>query len=93
MNKNKEKQELINAINIKLHDYPFLLLDDAIETPSVNNQIKEFNGGEPIWEDMSDDDLCLECLSEDDLSNVLYEIEAQIERDDKLMDRCRGSWY
>lgn len=93
MNKSMEKQELINEINIKLHDYPFLLLDDAIETPSVNNWIKEFSSSEPVWEDESDEDMCcLERLSNDDLANVLYEIERQIEKDDKLMDRCSGGW-
>ena len=90
MNKNKEKQELINAISIKLHDYPFILFDDAVEMPSLNNSIKEFSGGDPIWEDMSDDDIDLEDASEDDLANLLYWIDAQIERDDKLMDRCQG---
>lgn len=93
MNEAIEKGGLLNEINIKLHDYPFLLLDDAIETPSVNNWIKEFSGGEPVWEDESDEDMCcLERLSNDDLANVLYEIERQIEKDDKLMDRCRSDW-
>lgn len=86
----KERQEILNEIIIKLHDYPFVLFDDAVEMPSLNNSIKEFNGGDPIWEDMSDDDIELENASEDDLSNLLYEIERQIEKDDKLMDRCQG---
>ena len=57
---------------------------------SLNNSIKEFDGGEPIWEDMSDDDIELGNASEDDLANLLYWIDAQIELDDKLMDRCQG---
>lgn len=86
----KERQEILNDINIKLNDYPFILFDDVVEMPSMNNSIKEFNGGEPIWEDMSDDDIELEDASEDDLANLLYWIDTQIERDDKLMDRCQG---
>lgn len=82
----KERQEILNELIIKLHDYPFILFDDAVEMPSLNNSIKEFNGGDPIWENMSDDDIELENASEDDLSNLLYEIERQIEKDDKLMD-------
>ena len=83
----KERQEILNDINIKLNDYPFILFDDVVEMPSMNNSIKEFNGCEPIWEDMSDDDIELEDASEDDLANLLYWIDTQIERDDKLMDR------
>ena len=82
-----ERQEILNDIIIKLNDYPFILFDDVVEMPSMNNSIKEFNGGEPIWEDMSDDDIELEDASEDDLANLLYWIDTQIERDDKLMDR------
>lgn len=81
------KQEILNDINIKLNDYPFILFDDAVEMPSLNNSIKEFSGGDPIWEDMSDD-IELEDASETDLANLLYWIDVQIERDDKLMDRC-----
>lgn len=84
------KQEILYELNIKLNDYPFILFDDAVEMPSLNNSIKEFNGGDPIWEDMSDDDIELENASEVDLSNLLYEVERQIEKDDKLMDRCQG---
>jgi len=85
-----KKQELINEINIKLHDYPFIDFDDSVDMPSVNNRIKCFSGGEAIWEDMSDEDLWLTDCSEVDLSNLLYEIERQIEKDDKLMERCQG---
>lgn len=84
------KQEILNELIIKLNDYPFILFDDAVEMPSLNNSIKEFSGGDPIWEDMSDDDIDLEDASEDDLANLLYWTDAQIERDDKLMDRCQG---
>ena len=47
------KQEILNELDIKLNDYPFILFDDAVEMPSLNNSIKEFGGGDPIWEDMS----------------------------------------
>ena len=84
------KQEILNDINIKLNDYSFIFFDDAVEMPSLNNSIKAFSGGHTIWEDMSDDDIELEDASEDDLSNLLYEIERQIEKDDKLMESCQG---
>ena len=84
------KQEILNELTIKLNDYPFIFFDNAVEMPSLNNSIKEFGGGDPIWEDMSDDDIELEDASEDDLENLLYWIDAQIERDDKLMDKCQG---
>lgn len=84
------KQEILNELNIKLNDYPFILFDDAVEMPSFNNSIKEFSGGDPIWEDIPVYDIELEDASEDDLSNLLYEIERQIEKDDKLMERCQG---
>lgn len=81
------KQEILNELIIKLHDYPFILFDDAVEMPSLNNSIKKFSGGDPIWEDMSDDDIELVDASEVDLSNLLHETERQIEKDDKLIDR------
>ena len=81
------KQEILNELIIKLHDYPFILFDDAVEMPSLNNSIKKFSGGDPIWEDMSDNDIELVDASEVDLSNLLYETERQIEKDDKLIDR------
>ena len=84
------KQEILNELIIKLNDYPFIFFDDAVEMPSLNNSIKEFSCGDPIWEDMSDDDIELEDASETDLENLLYWIDAQIERDDKLMERCQG---
>ena len=80
------KQGILNELIIKLHYYPFILFDDAVEMPSLNNSIKKFSGGDPIWEDMSDDDIELVDASEVDLSNLLYEIERQIEKDDKLID-------
>lgn len=92
MNNEMKKQEILNDINIKLNDYPFIMFDDAVEMPSMNNNIKEFSGGEPIWEDMSDDDIELSDASEDDLANLLWEIECQIESDDKLMERCSNEW-
>lgn len=82
----KERQEILNELIIKLHDYPLILFDDAVEMPSLNNSIKAFSCGDPIWEDMSDDDIELENASEDDLSNLLYETERQIEKDDKLYE-------
>ena len=84
------KQEILNELINKLNDYPFIFFDNAVEMPSLNNSIKEFGGGDPIWEDMSDDYIELEDASEDDLENLLYWIDAQIERDDKLMERCQG---
>ena len=84
------KQEILNELIIKLNEYPFILFDDAVDMPSLNNSIKEFSSGDPIWEDMSDDYIELEDASEDDLENLLYWIDTQIERDDKLMDRCQG---
>ena len=91
MNNEERKQEIINEINIKLHDYPNLFFDDSVDMPSINNRIKEFSDEEPIWEDYSDeDDLELENCSEDDLSNLLWEMDRHIEKDDKLMERCNG---
>ena len=80
------KQEILKELIIKLHDYPFILFDDAVEMPSLNNSIKEFSGGDPIWEDMSDDDIELEDASEDDLASLLFWIDEQIECDDKLIN-------
>ena len=73
------KQEILYELNIKLNDYPFILFDDAVEMPSFNNSIKEFSGGDPIWEDKPVYDIELEDASD--------EIERQIEKDDKLMER------
>lgn len=82
-----KKQEILNELIIKLHDYPFILFDDAVEMPSLNNSINKFSGGDPIWKDMSDEDIELVDASEVDLSNLLYEVELQIEKDDKLIHR------
>lgn len=81
-----DKVGIMANIAVKLRENPFLLFDEAVDMPSLNNSIKEFSYYEPIWEDMSDDDIELENASEDDLENLLYWIDAQIERDDKLMD-------
>ena len=56
----------------------------------MNIPIMAFSGGDPIWEYMSHNVIELEDASEDDLANLLYWIDAQIECDDKLMDRCQG---
>ena len=80
LDETRESVNLLNEIEIRLHDNPTILFDDSVEVPSVGNRIKEFNCGEPIWEDMSDADLCLDELSKDDLSNLLFEIERQIEK-------------
>ena len=84
------KVEIMANIALKLRENPFLLFDEAVDMPSFNNSIKEFSGGDPIWEDKTVYDIELEDASEDDLSNLLYEIERQIEKDDKLMERCQG---
>lgn len=52
-----KKQEILNELIIKWHVYPFILYDDAVEIPSLNNSIKKFSGGDLIWKDMSDDDI------------------------------------
>ena len=64
------KQEILNELIIKLNDYPFILFDDAVEMPSLNNLIKRFSGGEPICGEMSDDDIELEDASEDELASL-----------------------
>ena len=87
-----DKVGIMANIAVKLRENPFLLFDETVDMPSLNNSIKEFSYYEPIWEDMSDDDIELENASEDDLENLLYEIERQLEKDQKIMEHCRGGW-
>ena len=89
----KLKDHILQGISITLNDNPFICFDDSIEMPSVNNRIKEFNNGEPIWEDMSKDELTLDDASLDDIMNLDWEIERQIEKDEKLMEKCSDTWY
>lgn len=85
-----KEAEVLQELKRKLLDNPNILFDEAVSTPSVNNNIKEFWKGEPVWEDMSDEDLSLEDLSEVDASNVLWEINRQLEKDERLMSVCMG---
>lgn len=89
----KLKENILQGISITLYDRPFICFDDSIAMPSVNNRIKEFNNGETIWEDMSKDELTLDDASLYDIMNLNWEIERQIEKDDKLMHRCSDTWY
>ena len=75
--------KLIHAINMQFEN-----VKDYID-----NRIKEFNNGEPIWEDMSKDELTLDDASLDDIMNLDWEIERQIEKDEKLMEKCSDTWY
>ena len=79
----KLKENILQGISISLYDTPFICFDEPIAMPSVNNRIKEFNNGETIWEDMSKDELTLDDASLYDIMNLNWEIERQIEKDDK----------
>lgn len=85
---NSKKEPISRVMNIVNNENVFF--DDSVAMPSVNNRIKEISYGSIVWEDASDDDLDIENASETDLENLLWEIEAQNNRDDKLMERCRG---
>lgn len=42
---------------------------------------------------MSKDELTLDDASLDDIMNLDWEIEHQIEKDEKLMEKCSDTWY
>lgn len=78
--------ELIKSIEILLidngeidFDFPVEIKNDAITSIGANYTLF----GE-------DNDYELEDLTEDELENLLYSIECQIEADNKTLERCRG---
>lgn len=72
-----EKKEILDEIEGKINKCSYIDFDNAVMMPSVNNAIKEFNAGYPIWEDMSDPRLSLRMASVHDLQRLLREIDKQ----------------
>ena len=87
---NSNQKELLEQINERVMNNRYIGFDDSIPVPSLDNRIKEFSNGEPIWETYGDEDTDLRNASDVDLANILWEIDRQLEKDEKLYDRCMG---
>lgn len=85
------KKELIAEIEIKLRDNDGINFDEPLNL-AMDELLSISYCGELNFTD-DDVELELEDLHEDQLSDLLYEIERQIEADEKVFDRCRGSYY
>lgn len=73
-----DKKPILDDINKLTDKWPYITFDNAVDMPSVNNAVKEFNGGYPIWEDMSDKGLELSDASVADLERLSDEIRAWV---------------
>lgn len=73
-----DKKPILDDIDKLTDKWPYIAFDNAVDMPSVNNAVKEFNGGHPIWEDMSDDELELSDASVADLERLSDEIRAWV---------------
>lgn len=85
------KKELIEAIEIKLRDNDGVNFDEPLNI-AMDELLSISYSGELNFSD-DDVELELEDLFEHQLSDLLYEIERQIEADEKVFDRCKGSYY
>lgn len=85
-----KKKELIQDVMNKLRDNGSLFFDSSIE---VENEelISISSNGELVFSD--DVEIELEDLSEDELEDLIYNIDSQIERDEKIFDKCRSYNY
>lgn len=82
MNNTENKKELlIQALNKRLVEHQFISFDDSIKLESINNRLKEFWAGEPIWEDVSEEDSELENLSVSDIEYIIEQLDLQIQND------------
>ena len=76
-----QKELLLQALNERLVEHPFISFDDSIKLESINNRLKEFWVGEPIWEDVSEEDIELENLSVSDIEYIIEQVDLQIQND------------
>ena len=82
MNNTENKKELlIQALNKRLVEHQFISFDDSIKLESINNRLKEFWAGEPILEDVSEEDIELENLSVSDIEYIIEQLDLQIQND------------
>lgn len=80
-NTENQKEFLLQKLNERLVEHPFISFDDSIKLESINNHLKEFWVGEPIWEDVSDEDIKLENLSVSDIEYIIEQLDLQIQND------------
>lgn len=80
-NTENQKEFLLQKLNERLVEHPFISFDDSIKLESINNHLKEFWVGEPIWEDVSDEDIKLENLSVSDIEYIIEQVDLQIQND------------
>lgn len=80
-NTENQKEFLLQKLNERLVEHPFISFDDSIKLESINNHLKESWVGEPIWEDVSDEDIKLENLSVSDIEYIIEQVDLQIQND------------
>lgn len=86
------RNDLIQRIDAKLIDNGTITFNVPFFVKSANDNIKNICFGKIQWEnrytnaDLSD-------LSDDELSDLLYEVERQIESNNNFMQHCSDIWY
>lgn len=80
-NTENQKEFLLQKLNERLVEHPFISFDDSIKLESINNRLKEFWAGEPIWEDVSEEVIELENLSVSDIEYIIEQLDLQIQND------------
>lgn len=86
-----KKNELIEKIEVLMRDNSGITFDTPEEI--VGEELLSISYcGELSFAD-DEVEVELEDLQEIELDNLLYAIESQLEADEKVFERCRGSYY
>lgn len=86
-----KKNELIEKIEVLMRDNGGITFDTPEEI--VGEELLSISYcGELSFAD-DEVEVELEDLQEIELDNLLYAIESQLEADEKVFERCRGSYY
>lgn len=86
-----KKNELIEKIEVLMRDNSGITFDTPEEIAG-EELLSISYCGELFFAD-DEVEVELEDLQEIELDNLLYAIESQLEADEKVFERCRGSYY
>lgn len=87
----KKKNELIEKIEVLMRDNGGITFDTSEEIAGEELLTISYCGELSFVDD--EVEVELEDLQEIELDNLLYAIESQLERDEKVFERCRGCYY
>ena len=86
-----EKKELIERIELIMRDNDGITFDTPEEVAGEELLSISYCGELSFADD--EVEIELEDLQEIELEDLLYVIECQLEADEKVFERCRGSYY